>query len=415
MKILKIIHGYPPYYNAGSEVYTQSICNELKRQHEIILFTREENPYIADHYIRTEYRDGITLYIANKAREKDGYLHPDLDAFFAQIVQSEKPDVAHIGHLNHLSTGLVAVLKKCNIPIVFTLHDFWLMCPRGQFLQINFKNPVFHQLCEGQENRKCAENCYNRFSDNSEEDMKYWTNWVAKRMAITRQIAQDVDLFIAPSRYLQQRFVKDFQIPIEKIVYLDYGFPLHYLQKPIRKERQFFTFGYIGTHIAAKGIDLLIHAFSKISVKAVLKIWGKPIGQSTDYLHQLAQKCPNEVHFCGEYVNTNLSDSVFSEVDCIVVPSIWAENSPLVIHEAHACHIPVITANFGGMAEYVQDGINGLLFEHRNPESLAEKMLFAVENPEKMQELGKKGEVENIVQHCEKLVSLYQLVKLNKA
>ena len=52
MKILKIIHGYPPNYNAGSEVYSQSICNELAKKHDIFIFTREDNLYTADHIIR---------------------------------------------------------------------------------------------------------------------------------------------------------------------------------------------------------------------------------------------------------------------------------------------------------------------------------------------------------------------------
>lgn len=419
MKILKIIHGYPPNYNAGSEVYSQSICNELVKQNEVIVFTREENLYAADHTIKKEAKNGITFYVTNKAREKDGYRHPDLDKKFGAILSEEKPDIAHIGHLNHLSTGLIYELKARNIPIIFTLHDFWLMCPRGQFLQINFANPEFHQLCEGQENKKCAQNCYNRYFSGQENeyqnDLAYWENWIGARMKETQKIAEFVDLFIAPSHYLRNRFIHDFGIPPHKITYLDYGFPLHYLSpiQPHKKEN--FTFGYIGTHIPAKGIDLLINAFAKITQKATLKIWGRENGQSTRNLKMLAQSCPNKVEFLGEYVNTNLAKEVFSNVDCIVVPSIWGENSPLVIHEAQACHIPVITADFGGMSEYVKHLENGLLFSHRNAEDLAEKMLFALNNPLKMKELGErgylyheKGEVPNIAEHCEKLLSLYE-------
>lgn len=82
---------------------------------------------------------------------------------------------------------------------------------------------------------------------------------------------------------------------------------------------------------------------------------------------------------------------MFSNVDCIVVPSIWGENSPLVIHEAQSCKIPVITAEFGGMKEYVQHNVNGLLFKHRCANSLAEQLKFAVLNAERMKELGAKG------------------------
>jgi glycosyltransferase involved in cell wall biosynthesis len=97
------------------------------------------------------------------------------------------------------------------------------------------------------------------------------------------------------------------------------------------------------------------------------------------------------------------------------VSSIWGENSPLVIHEAQSCKIPVITANFGGMKEYVADGINGLLFTHRDEESLREKLQFAVDNPKKMMGLGLRGylysysgEIPNIIKHCEELKLKYK-------
>ena len=124
MKILKIIHGYPPNYNAGSEVYSQSICNELATRHDIFIFTREENLYAPDHEIREERKENITFYFVNKAREKDGYRHRDLEGKFSDLVRAMQPDIAHIGHLNHLSTGLVKVLKKQNIPIVLRSMTF---------------------------------------------------------------------------------------------------------------------------------------------------------------------------------------------------------------------------------------------------------------------------------------------------
>ncbi|MBL0316116.1 MAG: hypothetical protein IPP69_10175 [Flavobacteriales bacterium] len=74
------------------------------------------------------------------AQGKDGYRHPLLDDAFRELVTEISPDVAHIGHLNHLSTGFVDA-RRAEYPHCFTMHDFWLMCPRGQFIQRNF-NPV---------------------------------------------------------------------------------------------------------------------------------------------------------------------------------------------------------------------------------------------------------------------------------
>lgn len=420
MHILKIIHGYPPNYNAGSEVYSQSICNELSKTHKVSVFTREENMYAPCFRIRKEQiNDNLTLYFVNNPQGKDGYRHLQMDDNFEILLNHLNPDIAHIGHLNHLSTGIIDVIKKNNIPIVFTLHDFWLMCPRGQFLTRNIGNENNFQLCNKQEDKKCATDCYKVYFSGNEQNLKdetdNWSNWVHTRMSETKTIANKVDVFIAPSKYLRNRFINDFNIPDDKIIYLDYGFPTDYLtQTKKSKEKTSYTFGYIGTHIPAKGVNILIEAFKQIEEKAVLKIFGRSNGQSTNALKEMAKTSKNKIDFCGEYINHNLANDVFSNVDCIVVPSIWGENSPLVIHEAQACKIPVITADYGGMKEYVQHNINGLLFEHRNTNALAAQLKFAILNPEKMKQLGEKGylysengNVPNIQEHCIELEKIY--------
>ncbi|RAR46474.1 glycosyltransferase [Flavobacterium lacus] len=421
MHILKIIHGYPPNYNAGSEVYSQSICNELSKHHKVSVFTREENPYAPCFSIREQkINNNLSLYFVNNPQGKDGYRHKQMDDNFAELVKQFKPDIAHIGHLNHLSTGLIDELNQLKIPIVFTLHDFWLMCPRGQFLTRSIGNSNNFQLCEKQEDKKCATDCYKVYFSGREEneptEIENWSHWIHQRMIETKAIINKVNVFIAPSNYLRDRFINDFGIPENKIVYLDYGFPTEYLtQTEKSKDKTNYTFGYIGTHIPAKGINLLIEAFKQVEPTATLKIFGRTSGQSTNALKEVAKTSKNKIEFAGEYVNHNLANDVFSKVDCIVVPSIWGENSPLVIHEAQSCKVPVITADFGGMKEYVQHQVNGLLFEHRNANSLAEQLKFAISNPQQMKELGEKGylytndgSVPNIQNHCIELDMIYQ-------
>lgn len=421
MHILKIIHGYPPNYNAGSEVYSQSICNELSKHHRVSVFTREENPYSPDFTVRHEIaNDNLNFYFVNNPQGKDGYRHKQLDDNFAKLISDIKPDIAHIGHLNHLSTGLVDELNKQKIPIVFTLHDFWLMCPRGQFLTRSIGKEHNFQLCSGQQDHKCASDCYRvYFSGNEqdeEQDIENWSHWTHQRMIETKAIIDKVDLFIAPSNYLRNRFITDFGVSENKIIFLDYGFPTEYLtQTEKSNEKTNFTFGYIGTHITSKGVNQLIEAFKEIEEPATLKIYGRHNGQSTNALKLLAATSKNKIEFVGEYINHNLANDVFSKVDCIVVPSIWAENSPLVIHEAQSCKVPVITADFGGMKEYVQHKVNGLLFEHRNTNSLKEQLRFAIANPNLLKQFGERGylfsedgSVPNIQDHCKELVKTYQ-------
>ena len=403
MKILQVIHGYPMRYNAGSEVYTQGLAQALANRHEVHVFTRQENGCLPEYAIHTEpdlADRRITLHVINMARARDGYRHPAVDKAFAQLLDELRPDVVHIGHLNHLSTSLVFPARDRSIPVVFTLHDYWLMCPRGQFIQMYPEDlSDTWAACDGQGDRKCAVRCYVRYFSGSEVeyevDASYWTEWVGRRMAHIKEVCDAVDVFIAPARYLLDRFRDDFGIPETKLTYLDYGFHLGRLKDRQRRSGEPFTFGYIGTHIPSKGIDHLISGFGKLSGASRLRIWGRDRGVETAGLKSLGGDLPgqagNRIEWMGEYRNPEIVPEVFNRCDAIVVPSIWAENSPLVIHEALQAGVPVITANYGGMAEYIQHEENGLLFNHRDSESLAQQMQRLSDDPRLARRLGGKG------------------------
>ena len=123
----------------------------------------------------------------------------------------------------------------------------------------------------------------------------------------------------------------------------------------------------------------------------------------------------------GGYSNTEIVSDVFNHIDVIVVPSIWGENSPLVIHEALEAQVAVITADYGGMREYIHHDINGLLFEHRSPDKLAEQMNRLMQDPQLLSRIQSKGYIQsedghipNIKEHTEKIVSLYQQTLENR-
>ena len=403
MKILQVIHGYPMRYNAGSEVYTQGLAQALADRHEVHVFARQENAFLPEYatQVETDPSDHrITIHLINMARARDGYRHAAVDDAFGRLLDDVRPQVVHIGHLNHLSTSLVFQAKERRIPVVFTLHDYWLMCPRGQFIQMYPANPAdVWAVCDGQDDRKCAVRCYVRYFSGGEEeyetDAAHWTDWVARRMGHVREVCDAVDMFIAPSMYLLRRFRDDFGIPGGKLTYLDYGFHRQRMEGRNRARGEPFTFGYIGTHIPAKGINHLIESFGGVTGSPRLRIWGRHRGVETEGLKALARSLPesagDRVEWMGEYRNQDIVADVFNRCDAIVVPSIWAENSPLVIHEALQARAPVITADFGGMAEYVHHELNGLLFAHRDPRSLAEQMQRLADDPELARRLGRRG------------------------
>ena len=407
MRILQVIHGYPMRYNAGSEVYTQGLSQALAERHEVHVFTRQENSFLPEYAIHRETDHScprITLHVINMARARDGYRHPAVDDAFVALLDQVRPQVVHVGHLNHLSTSLVFAARHRGIPVVFTLHDYWLMCPRGQFIQMYPQDPSdTWAVCDGQDDRKCAERCYSRYfggnPEQHEQDAAYWTGWVGRRMAHIREVCDAVDVFIAPAMYLLRRFRDDFGIPTRKLVYLDYGFHLDRLMGRERIGGEPFTFGYIGTHIPAKGVDHLIRAFGEITGEFQLRIWGRDRGVETAGLKALARDLPgsagSRVEWMGEYRNPDIVPEVFNRCDAIVVPSIWAENSPLVIHESLQAGVPVISADYGGMAEYVHHEENGLLFDHRDAESLSRQMQRLADDPQLAGRLGGRGYVQS--------------------
>jgi glycosyltransferase involved in cell wall biosynthesis/MoaA/NifB/PqqE/SkfB family radical SAM enzyme len=429
MKIVQVIHGYPMRYNAGSEVYTQTLAHALASRHEVHVFTREEDSFSPDYAVRTETDpddERVRLRLVNMARTRDGYRHVEVDARFAEMLDELHPDVVHIGHLNHLSTSLVEVAAHREIPIVFTLHDYWLMCPRGQFMQTHPASAAdIWAACDGQEDGKCAERCYARyFSGATEErsvDVRYWTDWVTRRMRHARAISELVDVFLAPAEYLLRRYRDAFGIPEAKLTFLDYGFDRKRLLGRSRSAVEPFTFGYIGTHIPAKGIHQLLEAFGMLPGASRLRIWGRPRGQDTDSLKRIAAYLPGDapgrVEWMGEYRNQDIVRDVFNRVDAIVVPSVWVENSPLVIHEAQQARVPVITADEGGMAEYVGHELNGLLFRHRDVSSLAEQMQRLASEPVLAHQLGDRGylgsasgDVPDIESHAVEIERVYSSV-----
>ncbi len=434
MKIVQVIHGYPMRYNAGSEVYTQTLCHGLAARHEVHVFTREEDPFASDHRVRQEVdRDDerVALHIVNNPRGRDCYRDPGVDRRFAELLERVRPEVVHVGHLNHLSTSLVFEATRREVPVVYTLHDYWVMCPRGQFMQTHPRDPDdLWPACDGQDDRKCAERCYARYfsgaPDERANDVAYWTDWVARRMRHVRQMVDVVDRFIAPAHYLHDRYQDAFGLPAVKLTYLDYGFDRSRLAGRVRRPGEPFTFGYIGTHIPAKGIHHLIAAFGRLRGDARLRIWGRPRGQDTEALRQLARDLPGgaeaRIDWSPEYRNQEIVRDVFDHVDAIVVPSIWAENSPLVIHEAQQARVPVITADAGGMAEYVHHEVNGLLFAHRDPAALAGAMQRLADDPALARQLGARGylnsasgDVPDVLDHVAAVESIYEDVLRRRA
>lgn len=113
LRILLIIHGYPPLYNAGSEVYTQTLARSLADNgHDVLVFCREEDTIAPYFRMRDDFDGKVPLKIINLPNFRDRYRVVEVDEAVKAIVEDFNPDVVHCGHLNHLSMSLVDVVTK---------------------------------------------------------------------------------------------------------------------------------------------------------------------------------------------------------------------------------------------------------------------------------------------------------------
>jgi len=454
MRIVQVVHGFPPENLGGTETYAAQLSYELLQcGHDVHVFSRNNNPACAESALDTVDRDGLRITRANNTFRRlatfaQSYDNPHITQHFGAFLDRISPDIVHVHHLMYLSTGCVLEATRRGIPVVMTLHDYWLICQRGRFLKPDLS------LCPGQTDDGCAR-CfahllagkltpvYQRFkpAPGTHLGVRDFLRWLHAKYAATRpasahareqinqrmqhihELCQQVSLFLAPSRFLREQFIA-FGIPPEKIVFSECGLPpLRQTETEIETETEIarrdreadkkeqgglclpslshsasvsvstemmksasshrrVIFGYIGVVDPVKGIHHLVEAFEPLT-NAELHIYGgetdyAPYPDRGKFLAQL-RRSPH-IRMMGRYEHRDVG-RILSEVDVVVVPSIWYENAPLVIREAFLAKKPVVTAAFGGMPEWIQDGVNGVLFRPRDVADLRRTLARFIADP----------------------------------
>lgn len=410
MKILQVAHSFLPYTSAGTEIYAYKLSRELSKRNKLAVFFRVNNRKKKEYDLTLKLFEGLEVYEINNTFRKCGsfletYSNKIIDAKFGSLLDEFKPDIVHIHHLMFLSCGLVNEAKQRNIPVVLTLHDHWLFCYRGQLIDQDMN------ICKGDSVPKC-ENCLKYLLRIKKSSLAAYYFLKTKRLFFlipflkkiyffavkkdnvsgisdfrenARKIFSEVDLFIAPSRFFKDEFVKR-GIPRDKIIYSPYGFDLNKSVSFPKNEFAGLRFGYLGTLLPMKGIDILIKAFKEINdPNARLLIFGKIFSYAGfESYPRILKRMVNEdqrIRLMGGYDNNDIV-KIASGFDMLVAPSIWPENAPLVIQEAFMAETPVIASRIGGIPELINDGANGLLFNPGDVKDLKEKMEYIINNPE---------------------------------
>lgn len=430
-----------PQSRAGTEIYSYNLAKSLSDKNDIFVVYRFKDYKLKEYEIlKTEF-EGLNLYgINNTFKHCDcfekTYKNEEIDKVFADILDEVRPDIVHIQHLLFLSVSIVEEIKKRSIPIVFTAHDYYLVCLRAQLLNSKF------EICDDITGNSCGNCIVSHISIRKNTLRMYQLLYdklpafivaflkgfylkmaglffskdkakekIIKRVNYFKEIVKKVDIFVATTDDIREKLI-EFSVPGEKIVSLPNAVDKEIFKNAKRKKTsQDINFAFLGTLLPCKGVDILIDAFNRIKEKnAFLFIYGKETAYKgfEDYLYEIKKKGRNKnIVFKGQYDHKNLAD-ILSDIDVVVVPSIWHETGPLVAQEAILSKTPVIASGLGRMKELLRDGKNGLLVKPKDSDALYGAMKKIIDNHNILEKIDIDSTlVENIDDNAQKLEKVY--------
>jgi glycosyltransferase involved in cell wall biosynthesis len=433
MRILHAIHDFLPRHQEGSEIYAFDLCRELSGRHHVTVVCAEFDPSRRHGHVQWRVHKGLPVielvnnYVCESFEET--YRAQLLSTRIADVLRAVQPDVIHVHSLMNLSFDLPALAHAQGIPVVTTLHDYALVCPSGgqrihradrhlcdiidtdRCTRCFIESPISAHIAYGRlaaitrapgRVHRAADTVRRRFprlanrllgTARRAASLTPTKADVDARMAAARRLFEEIDLFVAPSPSIAAEFER-LGIDPHKIRISDYGFVdigradigtgtagRPYTATEDDATRRPLKVGYVGTLVWHKGAHVLLEAVRALDAGAYeLKIFGNP-DVFPDYMAELrALAAGLPVHFMGRFDRERIAE-VYRQIDVLVVPSLWLENSPLVIHEAFMAGVPIVGARIGGIAGLVEDGGTGLLYDPASAVELAAALRRLIENP----------------------------------
>jgi glycosyltransferase involved in cell wall biosynthesis len=384
LKVLFIVHNHPSMYPGGTEAYALDVYREMGTREEIepVLLARigptpsmHAQSHPATPFGRFDL-DGRQYWMYSDSANFD-WLHLTsrdkslFTFFYRDFLLAEQPDVVHLHHLLYLGPEILRVTKDTlpDAAIVYSLHDYHPICHRdGVMVRTRTE-----ELCDHASPSRCN-GCFPQITPEA----------FFLRKRFLQAHFEVVDLFLSPSHFLREKYLR-WGIAPEKIRFSEHGRPPPEPVPDTAERGQKNVLGYFGQLNPHKGIDVLLRAMQILAEEDAdvrLRVHGANLEwQSSSFRRQLralAELAPN-VTWVGRYQRQDLG-WLMSEIDWVVVPSLWWENSPVVIQEAFQYGKPVICSGIGAMQEKVKDGVNGLHFRRGDPQSLAGTIRRATES-----------------------------------
>ena len=390
------------YPRGGAETYLLRLGEELSRRgHQVEYFGMydEKNTVGNSGGLATAPMDFHT-------RSPARFLYPFriLYSFEARrklgaVLDRFRPDVVHLNNINfQLTPSVVDGGKERNIPLVQTVHDYRMICP----------NHMLYNLAEERVCERCVRgsrwSCA-RFRCIHGSLAKSVLGALEGDLSWGRRSYEKVDRYICPSRFLADKLLQASSIYRDRLEvlhnFIELPDPAEIL--PLGDpEKDYVVFA--GRLSREKGIHLLEQA-ARLLPQVTFRVAG-----SGELEHVLAG-IPN-VERMGFLTGAPLR-RLIAGAQAALVPSVWYENCPLAILEAHAMGVPVVTADRGGMAELVEDGKTGVLFHELSGRALAdavEGLLADRSGLARMREncLRRREELPTLVRYCDRVEEIYR-------
>ncbi len=475
MRILLVVHSPPPAEGGagGTEVYTFTLARELGRSEKVLIFTRVAEPDLPEYTLSKRAYQGVEYWAVNNTYRlgNDFELHyhnPSLNKQFKDCLEEFRPEVVHFTYvLGGLSASFIRIARESGAGVVFTLTDYNFICPWGQLLTSK------GEICGGpREGLNCLP-CF--FKEDLSPQLGVIRRWmvntlpaslavrlvkhprllkVNQRIKFLRQMLREADLIIAPTRSLGSRYLK-WGIKKDKVINSSLGIDTQLFSSAAKIPAEKVRFGFIGQPLPHKGLHVLTEAFSRLEKEPQitrkepritrnepritqsedregfpasqqdyeLRIYGEPSsGEAKEYLRKaLEGKNPERVRYLGSFPHQEIA-RIYAELDVLVIPSLWEENSPLVLLYALHTKTPVIASRVGGITELVAEGEAGRLFGVGQVEELTARLREFIQEPvgaihelPRQKAAREAPAVKSIEENARELKGIYHQLKMQNA
>ncbi|MBI5302407.1 MAG: glycosyltransferase family 4 protein [Chloroflexi bacterium] len=438
MRILIAVHGYPPTHNGGAERRAERTARALVAQGVQVRVLCIESVVDTPPQPSWDERDQDGVCVRrlalrafdNHAQYRASYDNPQTGDAVKELIAEWRPDVVHLFSGYLLTASVLRVAAEQHIPTVVSLTDYWWICQRINLIRwdgarCDGPTPIGCARCHAEELRRyrVPARKFPRAAD------QLWravarVPALADQVGVPAQIARAETLMrllgharvmISPSQYLADQYIAR-GAPAERMRAWRQGVQLD--QCVLRKPSPVLRVGYMGQMKRHKGVDLILDAWAQLRGEhpRELRLYGSAAGEDA-YAHALRAQMRDlaNVTWAGEFRGAQVWQ-VLADLDVLVVPSRWVENSPNTILEAQAVGVPVIGSNLGGVAELVQHERNGLVFRVDDARDLARQLQRLLDEPDLLPRLRNAETVfRTFEQEVNQLSGLYRELVLQSA